>query len=182
MNSSANTQPRRLHLALACALALGAASIGGSAVAATAAATATTTVITPLAINKMVDLSFGNIAASGAAGTVTVNTDGGRTFGGGVTGAGGTPTAARFDLIGQASAGYTITYDTGVTLTGPGTPMALTQISDLTGAGGASGTIATGTLSAGGLQSLYVGGTLAVGASQTPGAYTGTFNALVNYQ
>ena len=68
-----------------------------------------------------------------------------------------------------------------MTLTGAGTPMALTQVSDLTGAGGAASLIATGTLSAGGPQSIYIGGTLAVGANQVAGAYTGTISATVDY-
>jgi spore coat protein U-like protein len=182
MKHSAPFQPRRLTLALACACALGAASIGGSAIAATTSATATATVVSPIAISKVADLAFGSIASSGTAGTVAVNTNGTRSVTGGVTAAGGTPTAARFDITGQATMVYTITYDTGVTLTGPGTAMALTQVSDVSGAGGASGTVATGTLSAGGTESLYIGGTLAVGANQTAGAYTATINATVNYQ
>ncbi|MDB5934019.1 MAG: hypothetical protein JWQ01_1363 [Massilia sp.] len=183
MNMSAQVKQRRLQLALVSAFALGAAAVGGSAAAAnTASATATTTVITPISITKATDLAFGNIAASGTSGTVAVNTNNARTVTGGVTAAGGTATAAKFDITGQASLVYTITYDTGVTLTGPGTAMALTQVSDVTGAGGASATAATGTLSAGGTQSLFIGGTLAVAANQTAGAYTGTFNALVNYQ
>ena len=39
----------------------------GSALAATATATSTGTVVTPIAITKAADLSFGNIAGSGSA-------------------------------------------------------------------------------------------------------------------
>jgi hypothetical protein len=59
--------------------------------------------------------------------------------------------------------------------------MALTQISDLTGAGGASTTVTSGTLSAGGTQSLFLGGTLAVAANQVAGAYSGAISATVDY-
>lgn len=182
MNMSAHIQQRRLQLALVCAFALGAAAIGGSAAAAnTDTATATTTVVTPIAVVKAADLAFGNIASAAGAGTVKVDTDGTRSVSGGVTAAGGTASAAKFDVTGQSGLNYGITYSAAVTLTGPGTAMALTQISDLTGAGGASSLASSGTLS-GGAQSIYIGGTLAVGASQTPGAYSASISATVNYQ
>jgi hypothetical protein len=40
----------------------------------------------------------------------------------------------------------------------------------------------TGTLSSGGTGTILVGATLTVSASQTAGAYTGTFTVTVNYQ
>jgi hypothetical protein len=40
---------------------------------------------------------------------------------------------------------------------------------------------ATGTLSSGGTQTLYVGGTLNAAANQVQGIYTGTFNVTVAY-
>ncbi len=182
MNMSAHVKQRRLQLALVSAFALGAAAIGGSAAAAnTDTATATTTVVTPIAVVKSADLAFGNIASGASAGTVKVDTNGTRSVTGGVTAAGGTATAAKFDVTGQSGLIYDITYSSGVTLTGPGTAMALTQISDLSGAGGASSLVASGTLT-GGAQSIYIGGTLAVGASQTAGAYTANITATVNYQ
>jgi spore coat protein U-like protein len=183
MNPIAQVQQRRLQLALVSAFALGAFAISGSAAAAnTASATATTTVVTPISITKATDLAFGSIAAGATSGTVTVDTNGTRSVFGGVIATGGTVTAAKFDIVGSASLAYGITYDSNVTLTGTGAPMALTQISDLSGSGGASSLAASGTLSAGGTQSLYIGGTLAVAANQLAGAYTATINALVNYQ
>lgn len=183
MNQTSAVKQHSLKIALATAIALGAGTLCGGASAAVANATATATVVTPIAITKSVDLVFGSFYPSASAGTVDVNTNGTRSVTGGVTAAasGATPAAAKFDVTGAASATYTIAYATGVTLTGPGTPIALTQVSDLTGAGGATGQVATGTLSAGGAQSIYIGGSLAVGANQVAGAYTGNISATVVY-
>jgi spore coat protein U-like protein len=177
------TQVRRhsVKLALATAFALGAASIGGAAQAAVANATASATVVAPITISKTTDLAFGNFYASAATGTIKVDTNNTRSVSGGVTLGTGSGTAASFNITGQASATYTIAYATGVTLTGPGTAMALTQVSDTTAAGGASTLATSGTLSAGGAQSLYLGGTLAVGANQVAGAYSGAISATVDY-
>lgn len=183
MNMNTHVKHSSLKLALVSAFALGAASLGGSAAAANnASATATTTVVAPIAITKATDLAFGSIYAGATSGTVAVNTDSARTVSGGVlTATGATPTAAKFDITGTASATYTIAYDSGVTLTGPGAAMALTQVSDLSAAGGAVTLATAGTLSAGGTQSLYIGGTLAVAANQVAGAYTANITATVNY-
>ena len=173
-----------LKIALASAFALGATVLSGGASAANnASATATATVVTPIAITKAVDLVFGSFYPGASIGTVDVNTNGTRSVSGGVTSASGgaTPSAAKFDVTGQGSATYTIAYASGVTLTGPGSPMALTQISDLTGAGGAATLVAAGALTAGGTQSIYIGGSLAVGANQTAGAYSGNISATVVY-
>ncbi|MET0857028.1 MAG: DUF4402 domain-containing protein [Telluria sp.] len=180
MNTIAQVKHSHLQLALLSAFALFAAAAGGNAVAANATATATTTVVSPIAITKAVDLAFGNIFASGTAGTVSVDTDGSRTVSGGVTLGSGSGTAAKFDITGTGTMTYGITYASGVTLTGTGAPMALTQVSNLSGAAGAGGLVATGTLTAG-AQSLYIGGTLAVGANQTAGSYTANITATVEY-
>ena len=184
MHKNTTVKQHSLKIALISAIALGATALSGAASAANnASATATANVVTPIAITKSVDLAFGNFYAGASAGTVAVNTNGTRTFtGGALTAIGGaTPAAAKFDVTGTAAMTYAISYASGVTLTGPGTAMALTQVSDLTAAGGASSLVATGTLSAGGAQSIYIGGTLAVGANQLAGAYTGTITATVDY-
>jgi spore coat protein U-like protein len=184
MNKITAAKQNNLKIALVSVLALGATAISGGASAANnASATATATVVTPIAITKATDLVFGSFYPGATTGTVDVNTNGTRAVTGGVlaAAAGATPSAAKFDVVGQASATYTIAYATGVTLTGPGAPMALTQVSDLSGVGGATTLAATGALSAGGLQSIYIGGSLAVGANQVAGAYTGNITATVVY-
>jgi hypothetical protein len=183
MNKMSAVKQHSLKIALVSAFALGATALSGGATAATTAnATATATVVTPIAVAKSTDLVFGSFYPGATTGTVDVNTNGTRTVTGGVVAAtGATATAAKFDVTGQASAAYTVSYASGVTLTGPGTAMALTQISDFSGAGGAATLATAGTLSAGGTQSIYLGGSLAVGANQVAGAYTGTISATVVY-
>ena len=153
----------------------------GSAMAATATASSTTTVVTPIAVSKAADLSFGNIAGGGSAGTVTLSPNGSRAATGGAVTAGGTATAAQFNVTGQSGLTYAIDFSgTSATLTSGANTMTFTAISDTTASAITSGTATTGTLT-GGAQTIYVGGTLAVGANQVAGTYSGTINVAVNY-
>ncbi|MEK9951770.1 MAG: DUF4402 domain-containing protein [Curvibacter sp.] len=121
-------------------------------------------------------LSFGSFVA-GSGGTVVVGTSGARSKTGGVVlvGQGATASAAQFLVSGTASATYAITLppDGTVSLSSGSQTMALN--------GFVSFPHATGTLSAGGSQVLNVGATLSVGANQTPGNYSGSFNVTVQY-
>lgn len=168
------------HLTLA-ALALAISAAAGSAVAAQATATSTSTVITPIAITAPANLSFGSFAASGASGTVTVTPAGVRSVSGGVTAAGGTVSAARFDVTGSGGMTYSIAFSGATTLSDGTNTMAFTRISDLSASAATSGDVSSGTLSAGGTQSIFVGGDLAVNASQPAGTYTGSIIATVEY-
>ena len=153
----------------------------GSAMAATATASSTTTVVTPIAVSKAADLSFGNIAAGGTAGTVTVSPDGSRSVTGGTVTAGGTTTAAQFNVTGQSGLTYAIDFTgTSATLTSGANTMTFTAISDTTASAITSGTATTGTLT-GGAQTIYVGGSLTVGANQVAGTYTGNISVAVDY-
>ncbi len=73
-------------------------------------------------------------------------------------------------MTGASGATYSVTIPATVSLTGPGSAMTVT----LTDPG-------AGTLT-GGTDTFNVGGTLAVGASQTAGSYSGTYTVSVNYQ
>jgi spore coat protein U-like protein len=153
----------------------------GSAMAATASATSTSVVVTPIQISKATDLSFGAIASSGTAGTVTLTPGGTRTVGGGAVAAGGTSTAAKFDVTGQAGLTYAISMaGTSANLTSGSDTIPFTVISDVTASAITTGIAATGTLT-GGAQSIYVGGALTVAANQAAGTYTGTVAVAVNY-
>jgi len=171
------------HLAVT-SLALGAAVFAADSTAAQATATSTATVITPIAITAPVNLVFGSFAP-GAGGTVTVSTSGARTASGPILSAvTATPTAARFNVTGDGAATYSIAIAPSASLsTGGATPdtMALTTFSDLTAGGATTGNVTSGTL-ASGAQSIYVGGTLTVGATQAAStAYTGTVAVTVEY-
>jgi spore coat protein U-like protein len=177
MNKHSRLIPHGFKLAVMALAIYGA----GNAMAATATATSSSTVVTPIAITNTANLSFGNIAAGGTAGTVTVSPDNSRSVSGGTITAGGTATAAQFNVTGQAGLTYAIDLaGTSASLTSGGNSMTFTAISDVTASAITSGTVATGTLT-GGAQTIYVGGTLAVGANQAAGNYGGTINVAVNY-
>ena len=163
------------------AFALGAATFAVSSYAASDTATATANVIAPITITKAVDLVFGRFAP-GAGGSVTVSTSGARTATGTILSTiGSTPTAARFNITGDANATYSIAIAPAATLSDGTNTMALATFSDLTAGNATTGNVASGTLTAGGTQSIYIGGTLTVGAAQVAGAYTGNIVVTVEY-
>ena len=178
-------QPRLTgKLAFMAALAAFGAGASAPSLAAQASANASATVVAPIAVAAVVDLVFGSFAP-GAGGSVTVSTSGVRTASGPVLLTATPSSAARFNITGQAGATYSIVHTGTVVLTNTigagGETMALTKFSDLTGANATSGTATSGTLSGLGAQSLFVGGTLAVGPTQVAGLYTGTVVATVEY-
>jgi spore coat protein U-like protein len=177
MNKHSRFSPNGFKLVVM-ALAIGGA---GSAMAANnATATSTSTVIAPISITKSADLSFGSFAAGASLGTVTLSPNGTRAVTGGAVAAGGTVTAAKFDVTGDVSKGYTITLGGTSVLTSGTDTMGFTTISDLSASAITTGNVTAGTLT-GGPQSIYVGGVLNVAINQPAGTYTGTVIATVNY-
>jgi hypothetical protein len=147
----------------------------------TATAPTSTTIVTPISILKNTDMNFGNVATSTASGTVILAPASTRTLTGGVTlpVTAGTVTAAQFTVSGQADYTYAITL-----------PTADFTITNTDGSGAETMTVnafnstpdATGTLTSG-TETVLVGATLNVSASQVAGLYTsGTdFDVTVNY-
>jgi len=145
----------------------------------TASATATARIITPISITNDVDMDFGNIAVSGAGGTVTLPPVGARTFTGSITfpAITGTVTAASFIVNGEGTSTYAITLPTTdytITRVGFSETMIVNAFT--------SNPSGTGALT-GGTQTLNVGATLNISAGQTPGTYTNAtgFDVTVNY-
>ena len=147
--------------------------LAGAALAALVAPASWALVMT---IQNSQELSFGSFVA-GSGGAVTISTSGARSASGGVllipSGAGA---AAAFTVTGDANATYTIQLPGNdfVKLSGSGGDMFINEFTS-------SPFGAAGQLSAGGSQSLAVGGTLNVASGQPPGAYTGSFNVTVDY-
>jgi len=141
----------------------------------TATSPAAAMIVAPLTITNTAGLHFGTIMRSAALGTVTVETDGDRTFTGGVTLSPISPvhTVATFTIEGEAGRAYTIALPTTVNITGAGTPMAVTAFISDPAAGSYT--------PAGASTTLLVGATLSVAADQAAGPYTGTFDVSVNY-
>ncbi len=142
-----------------------------------ATATATATIVTPIAIVNASNMNFGNVAVNAVAGTVILDPAGTRTSTGGVTlpVVGGTVTAATFTVTGNSGATYSITL--------PSTATTITSgLNNMTVDNFSSTPTPTGTLT-GGTETLRVGATLNVGASQPAGIYvSGTpFTVTVNY-
>jgi hypothetical protein len=168
---------KQFRTSLKLALAVAAVAITPSALAVDATANSSATIMQPLAITVAEHLAFGKFGV-GAGGSVTISTSGVRSSTG-VVEMGGTTTAAKFDVTGEAGATYTISL-APTTLTSGANSMTYTTVSDLTGANATSGNPATGTLT-GGTQSIYVGGVLTVAAAQAAGLYSGTLVATVQY-
>jgi len=142
-----------------------------------ATATATATIITPIAITKTTDMNFGNIAVNASLGTVVLTPTSTRTVTGGCTlpAVTGTVTAAAFTVTGQGTSTYSITLPVAATTitSGANTMTVDTWTSNPT---------PTGALTAG-TQTLSVGATLHVAASQAAGTYVSgvPFTVTVNY-
>jgi hypothetical protein len=171
-----------LRIGASCALL---ALVPSQAQAAPATGDAQIAVVTPLSFIQVENLDFGRIIPSGTAGTVTLSTANIRTATGGVTLVGTDYQNAKF--AGQGTilqrVRINITPNT-ITLTGPGAPMTVTNVTI-----GTDGTLLQlGAspnyliLSPTGIFWFNVGGRLNVGANQAAGYYSGTFTATLVYQ
>lgn len=160
--------------ALGAALAVGSLATSAHA-AATATATATAEVLETLTLNAVDPLNFGQIAAN-AGGTVTVNADSTVASSGSLIST-GTRAPATFTVTGSGNTMVAVTLpSSAVNLTRTGGTETMSLAAFNSNPNGAF------QLSAAGTGTFAVGGTLTVAASQTPGAYSGTFPVSVEYQ
>ena len=141
--------------------------------AATVSARAEVDIITAVTLTEDAILDFGVVASSAAGGSVTLpNTSDARTCVG-VTCV-GTAQRGAFTVSGAAS-GFVVLVTTAPTTTltngGGGAPMNLILNPSL-----------LNFTSTGVARSFFVGGTLAVGANQAAGTYTGNYNVSADYQ
>ena len=152
--------------------------VSSANVFAQATANASATIITPISISKNTDMNFGNIVASAAPGTVVLTPAGARSITGGafLPATAGTVAAASFTVTGANNFTYAITLPASVVVSDGGTNTMTVNTFASTPSG-------TGTLSAAGSETLLVGATLNVNASQVAGAYTSAtpFTVTVNY-
>ncbi|MBA3678444.1 MAG: DUF4402 domain-containing protein [Sphingosinicella sp.] len=145
--------------------------------------TATATVWRAVSIAKDLNknLNFGGIirplTGSGSV-AIAATLAGARTVTGGVAknGADTGTGSAQFTVTGEAGTNVSISVPATITLTGPGPNLTVTT----SNTGGGVQAIA-GTVGAGGTVPVYVGGTLPITSTTTPGAYTGTFAVTVQY-
>jgi spore coat protein U-like protein len=147
-----------------------------------ASSAATATIVSPISISNVRALEFGNIAAATAPGTVTLTPVAVTVRSATVVtlpAVTGTVSSAQFDVTGTPAYTYSIAIaPASVNITnGGGITMSVgTFTSTPTVAAG-------GTLDGTGAQTIYVGGTLSVGANQAPGTYSNAtaFTVTVNY-
>jgi hypothetical protein len=150
--------------------------INAQTASATKEASAYATIITPISIEKVQDLYFGNIVAGTGSGTVKVTTDDLRTKTGDVILPAATPgtiQAAKFTVNGLADATYSITLPASIEISLSGASPML--VSDFTSNPNGTGILTAGT------QTLAVGATLKVNGGQAAGTYAGTFDVTVAY-
>jgi len=142
----------------------------------TGTATGSATIITPISITKTVDMNFGSIAVGSTLGSVVLAPDNTRTKSGGITlpVVTGTVTAASFTVNGLGTSTFSITLPTTYTITSGVNTM---NIDTFTSTPSGSGSLVGGT------QTIKVGATLDVAASQPAGSYTNStgFPVIVNY-
>lgn len=143
-----------------------------------AKAWASATVITPVTIEKISDLNFGNLSVPiSAGGRVILNTSGYRLNTGGVTlpFLTGNVSQAAFTITGSGIDSYEISLPSAVTLTRSNGRETVTANAFTSSPYRNSSTNS-------GMQKLSIGGTLTVGAAQAPGLYISSdFNVTVNY-
>lgn len=144
-----------------------------------ATASSSATIIKPIKIEKNLDLNFGTIATSSAAGTVTIAHDAvaNATAANGVALAPTTELrqAAKFTISGENGVSYGVTMPATATLKSKdgSKEMTVTLSKNL---------LTTGNTLGASDATLYVGGVLAVGANQTSGLYNGEFAITVQYE
>ena len=128
-------------------------------------ATTSATIIAPISLVKNIDMNFGNVATSAAAGTVVLGTNNLRTAhdGASLPVTTGIVSAAKFTVTGNVDATYSIIL--------PGTITLSDGTNNMTVGSFTSTPTATGLLT-GGTQEILVGATLNVGALQVAGIYT----------
>lgn len=162
----------KMKLALAGAI-VATGMVSTAAHADTETATATVEVLAAVELSAVTDLDFGVVAASAAGGTVSIGTGSDTPTASGVIAISGGARAS-FQVT-QATDGEVIalTVDNPTPLTGTGTDITLSNLALSTG----SITFDSGTL-----ETVYVGGQITLGANQTAGTYTGSFDVTAEYQ
>ena len=170
-----------------CGIAVGAmlAALTATPVAAASApAQSKAIVLRPLSFFRVQDMNLGDIVPGTAGGNVRLLPNGTRTATGTVVLAGSSHQPARFAGLGTPNQTISISINPATTtLTGPGAPMTLSLLEI-----GSTPTAILSTTpvffrigSSLGNYNFPVGGTLAVGANQAAGVYSGTFTITLNY-
>lgn len=176
---------RTLKLITLTAAIFGFAATSFGQITASDGAGAFATIIKPITLTKVDDLQFGVIAADADGGSVVVAAATGTATPSGVIlyTAGNNaidPSAAFFNVTGEASYTYKITLPSSVTLTRDGGAETMSVGTFKTNT--PSESLVGNTFDEDGKASFKVGGTLTIGASQVAGLYAGTLSVTVDYE
>lgn len=159
-------------LALSSVAAMGLVATGAQAQSANS--TAKAKILKPMTVEKTTDLNFGTVIVNGA-GSVSVPADaaGVAACGTNLTCQTGTSSSGRFTVSGTKNEDFLVTMPTTVSMTGPGTAIAVALVNNTTAN--------KAKLSNSGSYALNVGGSFSVPADQVGGDYTGTYTVAVSY-
>ncbi|WP_397594761.1 DUF4402 domain-containing protein [Sphingorhabdus sp.] len=164
---------KKMKLAVAGAV-LAASMASNAAYAATEQADATVQVLAAVQLSAVSDLNFGVVAASAVGGTVTLApTASAVPVGSGVIPISG-GSAASFQVT-QATNGEAIALSVG-------NPTPLTSGANSIPLSGLTLSNSSILFNSASLQTVYVGGTISLGANQTAGTYVGSFDVTAEYQ
>ncbi len=134
-----------------------------SATATALSGTANATAFSPLGIVENVAMNFGTIAGGSIAGTVVLDTGGGRTPSTEVQVlTSGPGNAATFQVSGEPGKVYSLFFGDGILANAGGQQLGLTTFTHT----------ASGTIPGSGVETFQVGGTLSIGANQPAGTYS----------
>lgn len=156
-------------------------AVGGHAKAATANLDVEARIVTSAAllITQTQTLDFGSMVET-AAGTLTIETDGGTVKTGGVNPVGGGVQVGGFKIKGVN--GKSVDFSMPATATIKNGTKVMVVDNFRLGTGSAAPSTFTMGLTGGIQPSIPVGGRLNVGAGQTTGTYTGSVDIITNYQ
>jgi hypothetical protein len=142
-----------------------------------ASASTTATLIVPISIEKFADMNFGTVAASATAGTIVLDAANGvEAFDGAFVVNGSAATTAIFDVTGEGTSSFSISYPASVTLTRQ-TGIETLTVNAFTNALGASSTLTAGAAQ------IKLGATLNLPADAVAGIYSNAsdLTVTVNY-
>lgn len=164
---------RKMYTGLAATLlALGVLS--SPTFAASTTGNAQAVIVTPIAISESQSMNFGSVGPDTAASTVVLDTAGAVSSATADLVPGTGAAAGVFAVTGEANFTYAISLPASATLTSGANSMTVDTWTTATGSGSA-------TLDGTGNDTINVGATLNVGASQAAGTYTGTYTITVDY-
>jgi hypothetical protein len=155
------------------AAAMGAGGQGLAQTSASQPTTGSTTIIAPISLAKNSDLAFGTVTRPTGANTSLVKITSGGVFSitnGNAVAAGGTPTAATYNVNGESALNYSITLGTLTMNRSGGGSIPVTLAGSK-----ASGSLTDGT------DTFGVGGEFTIDKDTLLGVYSGSFNVTVQY-